>query len=97
YVPFNALLFERMVAATRFAGTSVFAIQLADGVGYTGSVLVQLFRDLVFGHLDRLAFIQPFAYVVSSIGLVLTVFGGIGVLHRSADPVDASREEVGRD
>ena len=50
YVPFGAVLFERMMAASRFSGTAVFAIQLADGIGYTGSVLVQLFRDFAFGH-----------------------------------------------
>lgn len=46
YVPLGTVLFERVVAAARFPGTSVFAVQLADGVGYTGSVLLQLYRDL---------------------------------------------------
>jgi hypothetical protein len=86
YVPFNALLFERLVAAARFPGTSVFAIQLADGVGYTGSVLVQLTRDLLFGHLDRLAFFQPFAYVVSVSGIGLMVASYAGVLPRLGSP-----------
>jgi hypothetical protein len=71
YAPYGAVLFERMMAASRFAGTSVFAIQLADGIGYTGSVLVQLYRDLVHGDVDRLAFIIPYAYVVSVAGVVL--------------------------
>ena len=47
YVPFGTVLFERVVAAARFRGTSVFAVQLADGIGYSGSALVQLYRDLV--------------------------------------------------
>jgi Family of unknown function (DUF5690) len=70
YVPYGAVLFERMMAASHFAGTSVFAIQMADGIGYTGSVLIQLYRDLVHGDVDRLAFIVPYAYIVSLIGVV---------------------------
>ncbi|MGE4618915.1 MAG: DUF5690 family protein, partial [Planctomycetota bacterium] len=38
YVPFGSVLFERVMAATRFPGTAVFTICLADAVGYTGSV-----------------------------------------------------------
>ena len=38
YVPYNTLFFERMMASTRFVGTAVFAIALADAAGYTGSV-----------------------------------------------------------
>jgi hypothetical protein len=37
YVPINAVLFERLMAATGSAGTAVFGIQLADSIGYTGS------------------------------------------------------------
>jgi hypothetical protein len=71
FVPYGAVLFERLMAASRFAGTSVFAIQLADAIGYTGSVLSQLVRDLAFGEFDRLAFFVPAAYVVSASGVVL--------------------------
>lgn len=70
YVPYGALLFERMVAVTRFVGTSVFAIQLADGVGYSGSVFIQLTRDILFGKSSRLDFFVPFTYVVSVVGIV---------------------------
>src|SRR4029079_10166340 len=37
YVPFSSFLFDRLMAATRFAGTAVFAVNLADAVGYCGS------------------------------------------------------------
>jgi hypothetical protein len=77
YVPYGAVLFERMMAASRFAGTAAFAIQLADGVGYTGSVLLQLLRDLVFGQFDRLQFALPLALVVSAVGVLLMAASGI--------------------
>jgi hypothetical protein len=82
YVPFGTVLFERVVAAARFAGTSVFAVQLADGVGYTGSVLLQLYRDLVHSDVDRLAFFVPLSLVVSALGAALTAVGGVSVWRR---------------
>jgi hypothetical protein len=76
YVPFGAVLFERMMAASRFTGTAVFAIQLADGIGYTGSVLFQLFRDLAFGQFNRLEFFTPYAVVVSVVGVLMMTASG---------------------
>jgi hypothetical protein len=83
YVPFGAILFERLVAATRFAGTSVFAVQLADGVGYTGSVLLQIYRDVAHGGEPRLAFFLPLSYVVSVAGLALTAGSAAGIFRRA--------------
>ncbi|HIA03823.1 MAG TPA: hypothetical protein EYN66_18280, partial [Myxococcales bacterium] len=56
YVPFNTLLFERMMAYTRFGGTAVFAIYLADSAGYTGSVALQLYKDMGKSNVTRLDF-----------------------------------------
>jgi hypothetical protein len=83
YVPFGAVLFERMMAASRFAGTAVFAIMLADGIGYTGSVLFQLFRDLAFGGTDRLEFFVPYALAVSVAGVLLMTASGVLVVRRA--------------
>lgn len=82
YVPLGTVLFERVVAAARFAGTSVFAVQLADGVGYSGSVLLQLYRDLAHSDVDRLSFFVPLSLAVSAAGLVATALGGVAVLRR---------------
>lgn len=87
YVPYGAVLFERMMAAPRFVGTAAFAIQLADGVGYTGSVIIQLFRDALFGNLDRLQFVVPLGLVVSVAGVLLMTASGILCVRR-AKPVD---------
>ena len=70
YVPFNAMLFERLVASTRFAGTAVFAIYVADAVGYTGSVAVQLFKDLGAQSASRLEFFTAFTWVLGGVGAV---------------------------
>jgi hypothetical protein len=73
YVPYNSVLFDRLLAATRFAGTAVFAIYVADAIGYSGSVAVQLFKDLAQGQSSRLAFFRGFTYFLSVLGSLLLV------------------------
>lgn len=79
YVPFGTVLFERLVAASRFAGTSVFAVQLADGIGYTGSFLVQLCRDLFFSGFNRSEFFLGLSWLVSVLGVTLALAGFVSV------------------
>lgn len=80
YVPYGAILFERLMSASRFAGTSVFAIQFADGIGYTGSVFIQLWRDIFHGHVDRLTFFIPFSIALSLGGATLMAASAIVAL-----------------
>jgi hypothetical protein len=77
YVPFNAVLFERMMAYTRFTGTAVFAIYLADSSGYTGAVGLQLYKDLVAGEASRLVFFKELCYTISVLGTLLVVLSAI--------------------
>jgi MFS family permease len=73
YVPYGSILFDRMIAQTHVIGTAVFAIYVADALGYTGSVAVLLFKDLVVGEATRLDFFRSFTYLlcVGSSGLIL--------------------------
>lgn len=73
YVPYGSVLFDRLIASTRIAGTAVFAIYLADAIGYSGSVAVQLYHDLAEPHVSRLAFFRGFTYLLSLIGAALLV------------------------
>jgi phosphonate degradation associated HDIG domain protein len=75
YVPHDSVVFDRIIASTRVRGTAVFAIYLADAIGYTGSVGLPLVKDLFFPSIDRLAFFRMFTYIVS--------LGGIGILAAS--------------
>ena len=84
YVPYGAVLFERLMASTRFTGTAVFAIYLADSIGYTGSVGVQLYRDLAQHNVSRLEFFKGFTYFMSVLGLVCLVSSCIYFLRRQA-------------
>ena len=42
YVPFNSILFDRLLAATRQVGTATFLIYVADSSGYLGSSVLYL-------------------------------------------------------
>jgi len=77
YVPYNSVLFERIIASTRVIGTAVFAIYLADAIGYTGSVGVQLYKDLAQSTLSRLGFFTGFTYFMSVVGMGCLLVSGI--------------------
>ena len=66
YIPYGSILFDRMIAQTHVIGTAVFAIYVADALGYTGSVGVQLYKDLVAGETTRLDFFRAFTYALSA-------------------------------
>jgi len=76
YVPYGSVLFDRLIAQTHVVGTAVFAIYVMDALGYTGSVAVQLYRDIFYPGTDepnvaRLTFFIDFSYLMAAVGLVL--------------------------
>lgn len=84
YVPYNAVLFERLMAATRSVGTAVFAISVADALGYTGSVGVQIYRDILRAESSRLEFFESFSLMLGVAGVVGLAAGGRYFLKKSA-------------
>ena len=65
YVPFGAVLFEKIIASTRVAGTAVFAIYIADAIGYTGVVGIQLYKDFGQPNLNYYDFLRHFTYLIT--------------------------------
>ncbi len=90
YVPFSSFLFDRIMAATRHAGTAVFAINLADAVGYTGSVLLQTYKDLFATDTTRLAFFRGFSYALS-VGSCVALTAAGAYFYRKSASVHAPR------
>lgn len=70
YVPFNCMLFDRLMAATRSVGTAVFMIFVTDAAGYAGSVALLLIKN--FGA-PRMAFLRFFVGLshVTAVGCAL--------------------------
>lgn len=62
YTPFNAMLFDRIIATTREIGTAGFMIYLADSCGYAGSVGLLLLKNFGAIHFDWLHFFEATAY-----------------------------------
>jgi hypothetical protein len=71
YVPYGTVIFDRLLASTRFTGTAVFAIYIADSLGYTGSVALQLYKALGQSETTWLNFFRGMAYLLSVVGTVL--------------------------
>ena len=89
YVPFGAVLFERIMASTKAAGTAVFAIYLSDAIGYTGSVGMQLYKDLGQSELDYYQFLRLFTYGMAILGTVLFALSGVYFLRKAKDASSA--------
>ena len=73
YVPYGSVLFDRLIASTRAVGTAVFAINLADSVGYAGSISIMLFKDVTLTRLGRLDFLRQFSYAMALLGTILLI------------------------
>ena len=85
YVPYNSVLFDRLMASTGFVGTAVFAIYVADSAGYTFSISVLLGKDLLAGQTSRAAFLENFSLCVSAVGMVSVVAASVYVCRRGRE------------
>jgi hypothetical protein len=77
YTPFNAMLFDRLVAFSGRVATAGFLIYVADASGYLGSVALLLWRNFGGFKLDWLQFFILTAYATSIAGAVLTVLAAL--------------------
>jgi hypothetical protein len=71
YTPFNAMLFDRMVAASGRVATAGFLIYVADSAGYAGSCALLLWRNFALPHVEWLTVFRYSAYTTCLAGLVL--------------------------
>jgi hypothetical protein len=71
YVPYNCVLFDRLIPALGISGNAGFLIYLADAFGYTGSVLLLLYKTFAEPQLMWLPFFQTFSYVAAIVGTLL--------------------------
>jgi hypothetical protein len=83
YVPFSSFLFDRIMAATHFAGTAVFAVNLLDATGYSGSVAMQLYKDLLAAQSSRLVFFKSVSYALSLGGSLLLLAAAFYFISRA--------------
>ena len=73
YIPFNCILFERLIATFKYGGNVGFLIYLADSFGYLGSVSVIISKSIFSNKI-------PWATVYSNGVIYLSVIGVAGTL-----------------
>lgn len=73
YIPFNSILFDRMIAAFRYVSNVGFLIYLADAFGYLGSVGALIYKDFGAKDLSWVEFFSDISYALAGIGGVGTL------------------------
>jgi len=71
YVPFNCLIFERLIAAYRQPGNIGFIMYVADAIGYLGSVAVLLLKEFIDAQITWSKFLVGANLWASVLGIVL--------------------------
>lgn len=92
YIPFNAVYFERLIAAFGITGNVGFLIYLADTFGYIGSVGVLLAKEVFKVEVNWVEFFSTSVIVLSIIGVGLTVFTAI-YFHKKSLQINAGLEK----
>lgn len=74
YVPFNCIIFERMIAALKFSGTAGFLIYVADAWGYLGSVGILFYKNFFNTNVDWKTIFIEYCFYIGGLSLLLSVF-----------------------
>lgn len=71
YTPFNAMLFDRLVAVSGRVANAGFLIYVADAAGYTGSCALLLWRNFAWLKVEWLTVFRYALYSTAAVGMVL--------------------------
>ena len=74
YIPYNSILFDRMLATFKYAGTVGFVIYVADAFGYLASVSVLLTKTIFNLQINWLDFYTSLVLWSAIIGGLSTMF-----------------------
>jgi len=77
YVPFNCMLFERLIASFRYVSTAGFMIYVADSFGYLGSDVVLLVKNFSGPSISYADFFVKMILGISALGTCLTILSSI--------------------
>lgn len=73
YVPFNCLLFDRLLASFRYPGNVGFLMYIADAFGYLGSVSILLIKELGGVEVSWSVFLGDMLLYLSLAGVAFTL------------------------
>ncbi len=77
YVPFNCMLFDRLIATFRYVSNAGFVIYVADSFGYLGSDVVLVMKNFMKVNLSWTEFFVQLILTLSSLGIFVTVLAAI--------------------
>ena len=89
YVPFNAMLFDRMIASFRYVSNAGFIIYLADSFAYLGSDAVLIMKNFFQTDIKWSSFFEDLVLTVSTIGVVMVTLAAIYFWRKHASFVKA--------
>ena len=89
YVPYNSVLFDRLIPALGLVGTAGFLIYVTDAFGYLGSVALLLFKNFGRPNLSWLGFFAALSHASAWIGVVLFVVSGLYFARRPTGEASA--------
>jgi hypothetical protein len=83
YVPFNAMLFDRLIAVSGTVGTAGFLIYIADASGYMGSCALLIWRNVGLMELNWLQVFTASAYGTCILGMLLVASSALFFWHNA--------------
>jgi Family of unknown function (DUF5690) len=96
YTPFNAMLFDRLVAVSGRVATAGFLIYVADAAGYAGSCALLLWRNFGLQQVEWLAVFRIAVYTTSVMGVILVSLSLIYFNTRARTAADAASATTNR-
>ncbi|MCL1676593.1 hypothetical protein KRE48_16070 [Elizabethkingia meningoseptica] len=93
YVPFNALFFDRFIAAFKIKGNAGFLIYLADSFGYLGSMLVLLYKNFNIGHISWLDFFCSGTYILAAVAMVAVIYSYFYLNNKFNNPENIHKQK----
>jgi Family of unknown function (DUF5690) len=95
YVPFNCVLYDRMIAALGFVATAVFLIYVSDAFAYGGSLGVLLYKELGHAEMSILDFFRGLSYAASALTAVCFTASAVYFRRRTRNQRAGAGTDVG--
>ncbi len=73
YIPFQVVMFERMIALFRIKANAGFFVYICDSIGYLGSVLLLLYKNFFMSDVSWSNLLTHFCYAQTIISIAMMV------------------------
>lgn len=77
YVPFNSMLFDRLIASFKYVSNAGFIIYLADSFGYLGSNVILITKNFLKLDISWSDFFVKLVLSMSVLGILLTILSAL--------------------